>query len=196
MKAQLVKGKSMTESIPNQCCMLIKEALIELYIEVKVRNEVSIKAVTNDVIEQEKEKLRYLDSMDLIEYLRSSIEILLSLNLCGASQDDTPNKHLLGDQSALKKTPSVQCNTSILNRNIPDDDEEMTSEMHGAVGDDLSNVEIPTTRMQSTAKKQVPKQICPPRHQRKHQIIKQDNLQSVAQHFMETTYKRIPPSQS
>lgn len=89
--------------------MQVKEALIELYIEVKVRNENSIKAVTNEIIEQEKEKLRYLDSLDLIEYLRSSIEILLSLNLCGTSalEDDTPNKHLMGDQSALRKTPSV-----------------------------------------------------------------------------------------
>ena len=49
----------------------------------KVRNETSIQAVTHDTLQMEREKLRYLDSMDLIEYLRSSIEILLSLNLCG-----------------------------------------------------------------------------------------------------------------
>jgi hypothetical protein len=52
----------------------------------------------------------------------------------------------------LKKeeTPSVQCNTSILNRNIPDDDD-----MEEYVTDDccgLSNVEIPTTRRQSPKK--------------------------------------------
>ena len=66
-----------------QCCSQIKEALINLYIEVKVRNETSIQAVTHDTLQMEREKLRYLDSMELIEYLRSSIEILLSLNLCG-----------------------------------------------------------------------------------------------------------------
>jgi hypothetical protein len=46
------------------------------------------------------------------------------------------------------ETPSVQCNTSILNRNIPDDDEEEEY----ATDDGLSNVEIPTTRRQSPKK--------------------------------------------
>jgi hypothetical protein len=63
-----------------------------------VRNETSIKAVTPDTLRMEREKLRYLDSLDLIEYLRSSIEILLSLNLCGGGQHqacsgmDSPSK--------------------------------------------------------------------------------------------------------
>ena len=60
----------------------MKEALINLYLEVKVRNESSIKGVTSELLEQEKEKLRYLDGADLVEYLRSSIEILLALNFC------------------------------------------------------------------------------------------------------------------
>ena len=105
-----------------------------MYIEVKVRNETSIQAVTPESLMGEREKLRYLDSLDLVEYLRSSIEILLSLNLCGgikghpSSGLDSPNNHKLGQSSScLKKTtPSIQCNTSILNRNIPDDDEELT----------------------------------------------------------------------
>lgn len=68
-------------------CKKVKEALIDLYIEVKVRNEVSIKNVTNETLAKEKDNLRYLDSMDLIEYLRSSIEILLSLNIQGAQSN-------------------------------------------------------------------------------------------------------------
>ena len=67
-------------------CKSIKNALIELYIEVKVRNEISLKEVTPETIAVEKEKLKYVDSLDLVEYLRSSIEILLSLNCCDTSQ--------------------------------------------------------------------------------------------------------------
>ncbi len=113
---------------------MVKEALIDLYIEVKVRNEVSIKAVTQDTISQEKENLRYLDSLDLIEYLRSSIEILLSLNLCQTGTNPTNREPQL-------TTPSVQCNTSILNRNIPDDDEEG---YHSGL---LSHIDIPSHRL-------------------------------------------------
>ena len=109
--------------------------MIDLYVEVKVRNEVSIKNVTNETLAQEKENLRYLDSMDLIEYLRSSIEILRSLNIQG-SGSNLGN----GDQPQLT-TPSVQCNTSILNRNIPSDDEDFNNQ-----SGNLSHIEIPSHR--------------------------------------------------
>ena len=90
MKQHLIKACSTSHNqskAEHQCCAKIKEALIDLYIEVKVRNETSIQAVTPETLQIEKEKLRYLDSLDLIEYLRSSIEILLSLNLCGGIAD-------------------------------------------------------------------------------------------------------------
>lgn len=81
-------GKSSKQEDFKCTCKKVKESLIDLYVEVKVRNEVSIKAVTNETLAQEKNNLRYLDSLDLIEYLRSSIEILLSLNLCHQSNLD------------------------------------------------------------------------------------------------------------
>jgi len=104
-----------------------------LYLEVKVRNQ-SL-TVTPESLLQEKEKLRYLDSLDLIEYLRSSIEILLSLNCID-------NK----EQSNLKKTcRSIHCNTSILNRNIPDDEDGVyCSELLSC--SNLSNAAPITTR--------------------------------------------------
>lgn len=71
-------------------------------------------------------------------------------------------------------TPSIQCNTSILNRNIPDDDMEILSENSQQQVDMLTNVEIPTTRLQTTAKKQVlPRPPANPSsgHQRRHQLV-------------------------
>ena len=71
-------------------------------------------------------------------------------------------------------TPSIQCNTSILNRNIPDDDDMSENSHQQQQVDMLTNVEIPTTRLQTTAKKQVmPRPPANPSggHQRRHQMV-------------------------
>lgn len=139
-------------------CKEIKEQLIDLYIDVKIRNE-NVQ-VTPDGLIEERSKLKYLDSMDLIEYLRSSIEILLSLNFDNGLE--TTSRHMQGEDETLKKTPSVQCNTSILNRNIPDDEDnqECLSSSGG-----LSQVEVLTTRRRSLHKPR-PSGDSKPLHQR------------------------------
>jgi hypothetical protein len=67
------------QKLLNLCCYEIKEALIDLYINVKLRNDTSMYEITTEKIETEKESLRHLESMELIEYIKSSIEILVSL---------------------------------------------------------------------------------------------------------------------
>jgi len=83
----------------------------------------------------------------LIEYLRSSIEILLSL--CSIAPLEREGSTALQLLQSKKTTPSVQCNTSILNRNISDDDlynyEGVgNDELDGVNEGILSNVEIPS----------------------------------------------------
>jgi hypothetical protein len=79
----------------NLCCYELREALIDLYINVKVRNDTSINDLTDSKIEDEKEQIRHLDGMEIIEYIKSAIEILVSLK-----DDDVTSKRI--DQSSIQ----------------------------------------------------------------------------------------------
>jgi|LauGreDrversion4_2_1035121.scaffolds.fasta_scaffold1389500_2 hypothetical protein len=74
----------------------------------------------------------------MVEHLRSAIEQLARSNAM-----ETTSRRL-----EVKKgsPPSVHCNTSILNRNIPDDDDYVSPSSSAR---SLTNVIIPTTRRQS-----------------------------------------------
>jgi hypothetical protein len=50
-----------------------------LYLNVKIRDDSSIYDVNNEKIDEEKEPLRHLGSLELIEYIKSSIEVLISM---------------------------------------------------------------------------------------------------------------------
>ena len=78
----------------NLCCYELREALIELYINVKVRNDTSINDLTNSRLEDEKEQIWHLDGLELIEYIKSAIEILVSLK-----DDEITSKRI--DQSSI-----------------------------------------------------------------------------------------------
>lgn len=57
----------------------LHDALIELYLNVKVRSNDEITHYDNKIFEQEKDKLRCTDPHTIIEYIRSSVEILMNL---------------------------------------------------------------------------------------------------------------------
>ena len=54
----------------------IKKALIDLYFDLKIRRWKDMDKITNDIIKTEKEKLYKLPIMDIINYIKNSIEIL------------------------------------------------------------------------------------------------------------------------
>ena len=61
------------------CCQAVKDALIDLYINVKVRNDTSMIDIQSDDLQHEKQTLQKIDSIDLVEYIKSSVEVLVSL---------------------------------------------------------------------------------------------------------------------
>lgn len=79
------------------CCQLVKEALIDLYVNVKVRNDTSMMDIQTEDLEAEKALLQKVESLDLIEYIKSSVEVLVSLK----NEDDTEQdkEHFLNQKS-------------------------------------------------------------------------------------------------
>jgi hypothetical protein len=58
MKKQQLHGK---------CCDDVKEALVDLFINVKIRNDQSMYDLTSEKVEKEKNLVRKQDSLELIE---------------------------------------------------------------------------------------------------------------------------------
>ena len=57
----------------------INEAIIELYLNVKVRSNEEINNYDENTFEKEKEKLRSISPHTVLDYIKSSIEILMNL---------------------------------------------------------------------------------------------------------------------
>lgn len=72
---------SISHPTTRKCCEDVREALIDLFINVKIRNDQSMYDITSEKLEEEKVQLRLKDSLDLVESIRNSIEILISLKM-------------------------------------------------------------------------------------------------------------------
>ena len=59
----------------------VHKGLIELYLDVKVRSNDEIVGLSDDQLEREQARLLEIDSLALIEYIKTSIEILLNLKM-------------------------------------------------------------------------------------------------------------------
>jgi hypothetical protein len=64
-------------SLPEK--LSLKEAIIELYLNVKVRSNEEITNYDETTFDKEKAKLREIQSHTVLDYIRSSIEILMNL---------------------------------------------------------------------------------------------------------------------
>ena len=61
--------------------MTLKKALLELYLSVKIRSDEEIEVFTEEQFEREKEQMREIDGFTLIDYIKSSIEILMNMKI-------------------------------------------------------------------------------------------------------------------
>ena len=59
----------------------VKEKLIELFLNVKVRSKDEISEFNEDKLEEEKEKLSESSILSLVGYIKTSIEILMNLKV-------------------------------------------------------------------------------------------------------------------
>ena len=65
----------------------LKEALLELYLSVKIRSDEEIDNYTEQQFKLEKEQMGETDGFTLIDYIKSSIEILMNMKI-----DENDNK--------------------------------------------------------------------------------------------------------
>lgn len=61
--------------------MEVKKALIDLYLNVKVRSKTEIEAYTEAQLQEERQNLYEAEPEAIIEYIRTSIEILMNLKV-------------------------------------------------------------------------------------------------------------------
>ena len=61
--------------------LTLKKALLELYLSVKIRSDEEIEVFTEEQFEREKEQMREIDGFTLIDYIKSSIEILMNMKI-------------------------------------------------------------------------------------------------------------------
>jgi len=88
----------------------LQDIIVDLYLNVKIRSNKEIDALTPERLDSEKERLRKLDTFLLVEYIQSSIEILMNLN-----ENNQANKL----QKSHKKTFEIQ------NNEITEDNSEL-----------------------------------------------------------------------
>ena len=59
----------------------LKEAILELYLSVKIRSDEEIDNYTEEQFRIEKEQMKEVDGFTLIDYIKSSIEILMNMKI-------------------------------------------------------------------------------------------------------------------
>jgi hypothetical protein len=57
----------------------VQRALIDLYLNVKIRNAEELREFSNDKFEEERKALKDTSSLLLVDYIRTSVEILINL---------------------------------------------------------------------------------------------------------------------
>jgi len=60
---------------------LVRKAILELYLNVKIRSQDEIQKMTEEAIELERAKLNTIDTLDLIDYIKQSVEILMHMRI-------------------------------------------------------------------------------------------------------------------
>lgn len=59
----------------------LKEAIIDLYLAIKIRSTEELDKIDDDHLSKEKTKLLKQDGFQILEYIRSSIEIIMNLKI-------------------------------------------------------------------------------------------------------------------
>ena len=59
----------------------MRKAIIDLYLNVKIRSQEEIHKMNEDAMELEKSKLGTIDTLDIIDYIKQSVEILMHMRM-------------------------------------------------------------------------------------------------------------------
>jgi hypothetical protein len=75
----------------------IKNKLIELYLFLKIRKTEELECITKEDVENEKDSLNNLPIIDIINYIKESIETLIEIKACEKYEEK-----ILNDESKKK----------------------------------------------------------------------------------------------
>ena len=59
----------------------LEEALVDLYLSVKIRSNEEIDAYNEEILAEERERLRETNPFTILEYIKTSIEILMNMKM-------------------------------------------------------------------------------------------------------------------
>ena len=59
----------------------LRDAVVDLYLAIKVRSEEELDAITDEKLEIEKKKLEKTSAKMIVDYIRTSIEIIMNLKV-------------------------------------------------------------------------------------------------------------------
>ncbi len=59
----------------------MKDAIIELYLAIKIRSTEELDNITEEILEEEKIRLESATGFSVLEYIRTSIEIIMNLKV-------------------------------------------------------------------------------------------------------------------
>jgi hypothetical protein len=71
---------------------MLREAVLELYLSVKIRADDEIDNFTEDQLEEEKEQMKEVDGFTILEYIKNSIEIMMNMKI--EEQQSSGRKHV------------------------------------------------------------------------------------------------------
>tara|TARA_B110000285_G_scaffold146184_1_gene163171 strand:- start:778 stop:1131 length:354 start_codon:yes stop_codon:yes gene_type:complete len=93
----------------------IKEAIIDLYLAIKIRSTEELDRINDGNLLDEKSKLiENFDCFQILEYIRSSIEIIMNLKIEDLEKNDGGKKNLLSaTTSQLTNHENAHEDTSI-----------------------------------------------------------------------------------
>lgn len=60
---------------------MVRKAILDLYLNVKIRSQEEISNMDENAIEMEKKKLGPMDTIDIIDYIKQSVEILMHMRI-------------------------------------------------------------------------------------------------------------------
>ena len=98
----------------------IKEAIIDLYLAIKIRSTEELDAINDDALKSEKQKLMDdQDAFQVLEYIRSSIEIIMNLKIDDLEKGSARKSASEHSQSMQQSMTSVSlANFSVASNNL------------------------------------------------------------------------------
>eukprot|EP00347_Sterkiella_histriomuscorum_P017361 403349677 len=96
----------------------LKEALLELYLSVKIRSDDEIDCYTEEQFKQEKDMMKEVDGFTLIDYIKSSIEILMNMKI---EENEQQQKDLGQDTFKHINFESKKKSKKLKNQNLKED---------------------------------------------------------------------------